>query len=456
MARSCVRLTANYNRRSPDSAWTGIRQNPNILSSESAIRTQEAVVQKLSERLTALLAEHKLSQAKVKETLSVGSSTVNEWVNGKSPIGDAYLARIVEMLPLNDEGRTRLLAELLVLSHAQRAELKVAEGEERGPWTKLLEDSRGLLLTSLGTRSSKKTVGRTLADFPGSFLPLVVIEGDKREQSESRINAADFGAVSASPAEARWLAKLQLPSNVELITDKVVVLESNERFGKTNLLVIGSPGSNHLARRLHLSPPLKGWRPAAPFFRFNLKQLVLNEVEQFIRSLTSLNPKQLVGQQGDPRTERQIKQWLSFLFTGGIHCPTGHFRTSAAYMVPGRDFGLITLARNPFSATDDYVSILASGFHMMATAHAVKMLAKPEKFANHPVGGVIRVNINQQLTFAKRFDESDADWDTGADSDYTIERLRQDLLESQTRGTDLPEGISKEEYAECLSFLDEL
>ena len=42
-------------------------------------------------------------------------------------------------------------------------------------------------------------------------------------------------------------------------------------------------------------------------------------------------------------------------------------------MRPNRDFGLITLARNPFADSDEFLSILVGGFHMFATAHIIAM-----------------------------------------------------------------------------------
>jgi len=119
------------------------------------------------------------------------------------------------------------------------------------------------LLDNLGPTHPPKTKSRTLQDFPHAFYPMAIVTGDKREDSESRITVGDFGAVSASPAESRWLLRLGLRSDVEIYSDKVFLLqkpeELRERFGEKHLLVIGSPGSNHFARLCPLSPPLRGF-----------------------------------------------------------------------------------------------------------------------------------------------------------------------------------------------------
>jgi hypothetical protein len=424
-------------------------------------------MRKLHERLSDLLSEHGIKQSALARTLGIAAPTVNEWLksDGSKP-ADVYLVRLVhEMLALSPDAKAALVAELLVLSQAQRLfdDKRWTEWTARDPGANQIAAAALQLLERVPSRRQtpgRKTSGRTLEDFPESFYPLVIVEGDKREQSESRISAADFGAVTASPAEARWLAQLQLREDVEWLTDKVVILENiaqlRKRFGRRNLLIVGSPASNHLARRLHLGKPLPGWRRAAPIFRFNIPQDVLMEVEDFLESLAPLNQKQLVGKQADPATERQVKQWIRFMFTGGVFCPTGGDDLRAIDMRPNRDFGLITLARNPFADSDEFVSILVSGFHMMATAHAIRLLSEPTNFEHHPMGGVIRVRLDEQQPFGLRFDGSTAEWDTEEKSNYTVAQLEGDLqrlhkLERAPRG-----HVGLSEFRECLEFLKEL
>jgi hypothetical protein len=273
--------------------------------------------------------------------------------------------------------------------------------------------------------------GATLQDFPHAFYPLTVVTGDRRETSRSRINEADFGAVSASPAETRWIGELELRRDVEFLTDKVFVLESadqlRERFAKRHLLVVGSPGSNHLARRINLVRPIPGWRPATPIFRFNPPQSTPQEIEAFLDSLKNRRALELPVLQVEEQTERQVKHWLRFLFSGGIIDPSYEFKLRGVVKPPNVDFGLVSLARNPFAEDDRFFVILAAGFHMFGTAHAVRMLGKRERFDQHPFGGVLRVTMDLGLSFAVRFDQSKADWDTR--SEYS----KQQLLDGLTR-----------------------
>lgn len=422
----------------------------------------------LQDRLNDLLRQAGVKQTKLAVMLDLAAPTVNQWLSGSGKCAEVHLVRIVEALfpQLAVEKRRTLLAELFLLRQQQRLRQDDADDRDRlGPSARdLAADAIDLLLKTLPTHDTPKTSGRTLMDFPGSFYPLTVVTGDKREDSESRINAADFGVVSASPAETRWISRLRLREDVQFLTDKVFVLESaeslQERFGRRNLLVVGSPGSNHLARRIHLWPPRKDWRGAAPFFRFNLPLGVLVQIEKFLDTLTDLNRKQLVGMQGDPNTEHQVKQWIRFLFSGGIFCPTGRYTVNGVDTGPNRDFGLITLARNPFAKSDEFVAILVAGLHMMGTAHALGMLGDPSKFERHPVGGVIRVDMRSEDRFAVRFDESTANWDTKELSEYTLAQLREDLEKNRKTPEPLASIASGESptrfFAECLEFLDAL
>ena len=277
------------------------------------------------------------------------------------------------------------------------------------------------------------------------------------------MTAGDFGAVGASHAELRWLCDLGLRNDVELYGDKVCVLESTEelkeRFGKKHLLIVGSPASNHLARRCLLFPSKRDWRPAAAIFRFNLPQHTLQKIEKFLESLSGLRTKQLVGKRADEGTEKDMKNWLHYLFTGGILDPTNtHYWVRGLDLPNSRDYGLITLGRNPFSDPNDqsHMCIVVAGFHLLGTAHALKMLANAmENFKRHPLGGVIKVSIDTGLPFAKRFDDSTAEWDdrVGYGIDDLRDRLKKMLVDLAPTPT---LNIRAEEIDECLSFLNTL
>jgi hypothetical protein len=418
----------------------------------------------MHDELRDLIKSGRHSQKEVAEKLHVVPSVVSDWLQGNAHCPLPHLARIVD--EMIDGDRTRKVDILLRLNLLRTAAETTDPTDAR--WTpsarELVRDAlaKGAQLVKQSGAKVVRTTGRTLQDFPDSFYPLVVISGDKRETSEARINIGDFGASSASPAESRWLLKLGL-RDVEFYGDKIFVIEGaadlKKRFGKTNLLVIGSPGSNHLARRCLLSEPKPGWRRAVPIFRFNLSRHVIEEIEKLLDGLAPLNAKQLVGKAGDPQTAKEMSFWLRALFSLGIIDPTEVPLWLRAVFIPAaRDFGLISLARNPFADPDDpYVCILAAGFHMFGTAHAVRMLSEHDRFKSHPFGGVIRVDMNLERPFAKRFDESTADWDP--DSDYDKQKVingLQLLLEHMRDKRAGTVHIEPEEIEDCLQFVKTL
>ncbi len=259
----------------------------------------------VSDELRAIIDSGKSIRKDIAPELGVSLATLSQWATGKEPISEAHLAKLVDSLVDGSESvkESRFL-RLLLLLWQERIERRSGSGKEKQRWTEssrvLASRALRLALDLTSTRSRpEKSSGRTLHDFPDSFYPLAIVTGDKREDSETRITAGDFGAVSASHAELRWLCELGLRSDVELYGDKIFVLEGVDelkaRFGRKHLLIVGSPGSNHLARRCLLVPPRPGWHPAAAIFRFNLPQFKLQKIEEFLESLAGLRSKQLVG-----------------------------------------------------------------------------------------------------------------------------------------------------------------
>jgi hypothetical protein len=125
---------------------------------------------------------------------------------------------------------------------------------------------------------------------------------------------------------------------------------------------------------------------------------------------------------------------------------------------PNTDFGVISLAPNPFADPDDgYVSILVGGIHGPGTAHALRMLLqKPEKFVDHPFGGVIDVRLrNPYSDWPTRFYEAEPDWDTPA---YTPDHLLQQFEHARTHIE--PDGWTSRytatELDECCALLARL
>jgi len=300
-------------------------------------------------------------------------------------------------------------------------------------WPKLTEKAiAGLELLAFsdapGAARPAKQTGRTLEDFPEAFYPLTVVTGDKREDRGAYISIADFGAYTATPADTRWLANLSLRGDVIKHIDKNFLLLSQERlierFAETNLLVIGSPAANHLARLVNRSA----------VFRFNYSSDADKAIEAAINRARELTHAELPGYYDRDREE--LKRRMRALFTGGIFDPTqpdGFVAAQYAQLAANTqfDFGVLTFAANTFyeakcrskgpDSDHKYVSIMAAGIHHPATAHAVRRLGRDQRdrgvFASHPYGGVLRVVLELSIPFAERVEVAECLWEDVADSD---------------------------------------
>ncbi len=269
--------------------------------------------------------------------------------------------------------------------------------------------------------------GRTLADFPEAFCPLCVVTGDKREDRGAHISVADFGAYTATPADTRWIANLGLPREVVKHIDKNFLLLRKERlierFAETNLLVIGSPAANHLARLINRSA----------LFRFNYSSDADSGIEEVINKARGLTRAELPGYY--ERDREELKRRMRALFTGGIFDPThrGEYVAAKYAQMAGQtalDFGVLTFAANPYYQTKRdregkendhrFVAIMAAGIHHPATAHAVRQLGRDQRdrgvFARHPYGGVLRVVLDLNVPFAERTEVAQCLWEDEADS----------------------------------------
>lgn len=294
-------------------------------------------------------------------------------------------------------------------------------------------------------RPDKKLPGkRTLRDFPEQFSPLAIITGDKREVRGRHIGAGDFGVHMTTTADSRWIMSLGLDKDTVHYIDKDFVLLSEEelirRFSHRNLLVIGSPAVNHLARRINRSS----------IFRFNINSDVDEGLEEIIQQAKekSKSKDELALFYQD--SSEDLTKLMRYLFVGGLFDPTypkGDYVTSTYHKMPGNtdlDFGILSFASNPFYAAKcaaegrpndhQFVSIFAAGIHHPATAHAIRQLGSYGKengvFDQHPYGGVFRVELDlEQTFFSDRVRDGVFQWEDDADDQRTpIEDQGQCLL----------------------------
>ena len=316
--------------------------------------------------------------------------------------------------------------------------------------------------------------GRTFFDFPDAFYPLVVVTGDKREDRDTWIGIADFGAFTASPADTRWIFNLELRGDTAKHIDKnFLLLEDEElikKFSEKNLLIIGSPAANHLARIVN---------PSA-IFRFNYAKSAEDKINEMIEKARRLNKAELLAYRDQCRSD--LAKNMRSLFAGGIVDATypseflaAHYsqRASATEL----DFGVLTFCANPFYAMiceregrendHKYVSIMAAGIHHPGTAHAVRFLGRDVRkdvFKNHPYGGVLRVVLDLDRPLPTRVSESTCSWEDEADkarqpSDDQkaallagFDEIGRKLRENELRSLEMDPG----QVANCLNLIEKL
>jgi hypothetical protein len=296
---------------------------------------------------------------------------------------------------------------------------------------------------------------RSLKGFPGDFTPLVVVTGDRREVPP--LSKGDVLAYSFSTTDIMYLNNIGYQGEQDafndglVVSDKQFVTDDEEslrrRFGSTNMLVIGSPAVNLLARRINENSP----------FRFSISEEAKKElqeqndlmdelitdddelfiyhqclegildVETMLKRYVDLDPHidQLRNKAGTiarrfkdtsicrniPAYTRPVRYLMHKLDRPGIYDSRG--RTNRGESIGAyKDYGLIAILQNPFSDTEDYSLIYVAGVHGPGTAIGVRMLGDQQAFESHPFGGVYQVRIRRVANYYEKIQQSSSIWET--------------------------------------------
>ena len=347
----------------------------------------------------------------------------------------------------------------------------------------VLSNALALLRREVGEPAAT-AARRSLDQFPGGFEPLTIVAADRRDAPpETR---ADLFILSGAVGDLTFLPKLRRTRReVRLRSDKLVVLGTDDmrrrELGKTNLLVISSPAANWAARALNSSAIFRYDIPG-PARKLDacirtvgdLDDVVLlrllwrlvssaQEIEEGF-DVASIDGSHISAAQRErlPRAEELARELLgsgnpeqimSQFNETGILDPVAGRR----YQLPGEnfDYGMISLAPNPYAGGEEFVSILVSGMHGTGTAHALgALISDPQMFADHPFGGVIQVHGQPHADWSERFLSADWEWKTpGYTPAALLERFHHALSEGPARPEPLT-GWSDEELAACIRFLE--
>lgn len=290
---------------------------------------------------------------------------------------------------------------------------------------------------------------KPLTEFPDAFQPLIVITGDRREvPPQSR---GDVLAYSVSSTDYMFINHLMLGES-QVVSDKQFVISSEEdlrnRFGASNLLVVGSPAVNLLSRRIN----------EAAAFRFSISEETrseLREQNRFLAEYIEYEEDDLfvyhqclegILETGDilrrvmdlaPNLEeltlradrivaafkqtqicrnlqtgaRPVRYLMHKLDKPGIWDSLAHVNRGET-IGANKDYGLISVLQNPFSDSDEYSIIYVAGVHGPATALGLRLLRKSEAFTNRPFGGVYEVNLERFAPFFDKIQHSKERWET--------------------------------------------
>lgn len=307
---------------------------------------------------------------------------------------------------------------------------------------------------------------RDLTQFPASFSPLCIIVADRREERPKHLG--DLFAFSGSSVDDRWLPSLRLPRGTEKITDKVFLFQEPEAaewrratFGKTNLLIIGSPAANLAARELNRhfihrfavpSEAEKLWSEVKetkfPALRTPAALEHFEETSrQFVRALMrKFQQPGFVTYDSQAVTDHAILQVVASVITEAQ-----------------QDFATVTVGRNPFARDEDrFFAILAAGVHHPGTAWAVKFLSEPTRFETHPYGGILEVRFPSRkhdpdkVRWYESVGLGEAEWHTIGRSDFPYDHgsLRKAIHRCLAAKiiTDVP--VDSAEIEEHLRLLD--
>jgi hypothetical protein len=221
--------------------------------------------------------------------------------------------------------------------------------------------------------------------------------------------------------------RLGLPSDTEIVSDKVF-LEADEqylaeRYGESNLLVIGSPAANLVARAAN----------ETAFFPFAVDLQTREQWQTIMLELKALRydrPK-LTKYASDPRTNDLRRYYMNQYRRGGFIDPTYGCVKRGETMSADKDYGVVTVCRNPFAAklSTESLCIMAAGVHLPGTMHAVGLLGKAKvEFKDRPLGGVFSVTLTES-DWARRIGTGTTNWST---EPYDVGKMRESLVALKT------------------------
>jgi serine/threonine protein kinase len=331
------------------------------------------------------------------------------------------------------------------------ARMLAKEPRERYPTaTHLMDDLRPLLDDSQRP-SDANLLNVSLVHWPLRFQIATAIVGDRRESPPH--TSADLLALPAATGDLFYFSNLGLHARIR--SDKIVKIAAEDRLRDKldhDLLIIGSPAVNLAARIVNDSA----------CFRFCVSSQTRELEARFDRDLkpiTFLRRKLREYIEDESEDGRQRLRELNHMRIGfaraGFIDPVNYNGLRGFAKRAYEDYGIVTICQHPWSR--DRIAILAGGIGGPGTAGALKQLATPGAFSQHPLGGVFRVLIPTEGPWEDRFDDLDVIWDT---PDYTVADYQRDaryLTQRVENGT-VPrgEGLTSKDLDSLMALIETL
>jgi transcriptional regulator with XRE-family HTH domain len=336
----------------------------------------------------------------------------------------------------------------------------------------------------------------SLEDFPTAFQPLTIITGDRRETSGPRLSLADLFAYSVSITDVTFLPLLPaMDPPPKIRSDKLAVVMHEDflkaEFGRSNLLIIGSPAVNWDARminrqslfRFDIDAKWAEWDEALRKRPELQDEQVLRyfwtimqmreEAEEKARKLDDRAVQEELNPRNSPETAQLLAEALDashevlqefrlryimskFRKTGILDPADGLIHGEVTR--DNNDFGLISLAPNLFDPTGRYVAIIVAGIHGPGTTHALRLLLEePADFKDHPFGGVLEFVLPRFSDWSYRFQRVSWEWQTRSyDLNMLQERFTQAEAQDQRDRTESLKRYAPSEIAACSRFISRL
>lgn len=264
------------------------------------------------------------------------------------------------------------------------------------------------------------------------FLSMTVVCGDRR--FEEAAGLGDLLAMSPSITDLQFVSGLRLPSTARFVSDKPFVEWKRDKlertFGKTHLLLVGSPLVNLATRymqgdapfRFKLSPEAVKY---ALHVRDDLRELSTAELQLLNRLLGLSAGEQrrrvaelTAGARGRVDGDRVLR--AAGLFEGKSEKELTELFVEKEYATDlkirqpyvskheeGVDTGVITIGKNPLAREgDNYFCVIVAGYGAAGTSVGLRVLADPKEFEGRPRGGVL------QYTDLKNYERSSWSWVT--------------------------------------------